>query len=90
MTGGMDLLTTVAEAGGITGVVAVVILVIVRMIQRKGCTCKLYGCTGHPLVDIDCEEGAATKRYLPKISRDSVLQTVPETATFDVDVSKRT
>lgn len=60
------LLTTLGEAGGIMSMLAIVIGLLIRMIKRNGCTCKFYNCSGGPLVEVDCEEGAPGKRYLPK------------------------
>jgi len=41
---------------------------LIRMIKKKGCTFRLNSCRGEPVVEVDCEEGAPTKRYLPKDS----------------------
>ena len=62
------MLTTLGEAGGISAMVMMLLVGIVKVIQKKGCTCKLYTCSGTVCADVDCEEGAATKRYLPKPS----------------------
>tara|TARA_Y100000004_G_scaffold178815_1_gene221749 strand:+ start:390 stop:707 length:318 start_codon:yes stop_codon:yes gene_type:complete len=63
---GIDLLTKLGEAGGITTMVGGVIMLILKMIKKNGCTFRCYGCTGKPLMEVDCEEGSATKRYFPK------------------------
>jgi hypothetical protein len=63
---GYALLTTLGEAGGIAGIVAVVFGLLIRMMKKNGCTCKFYNCNGGPLLDVDCEEGAPGERYLPK------------------------
>ena len=59
------MLTTLGEAGGITGLVALSIAIIVRMIKKRGCTCKLNNCSGESIVEVDCEDGAPNRRYLP-------------------------
>ena len=67
MTGaGIDMLTTLGEVGGITGVVSMALGFIFHMVKKRGCTCKLGPCC-----NIDCEEGAPGKRYLPKQSSPS-------------------
>ena len=58
-----DMLVTLGEAGGITGLVAIVFMLIVRTIKKRGCTCKLYGCAGQPVAEIDCHQD---KRYVPR------------------------
>jgi hypothetical protein len=63
---GVEVLTVLAEAGGISGIIALVLALLIRMVKRNGCTCKFHNCAGGPLVEIDCEEGAPGKRYLPK------------------------
>ena len=71
MSDGMGLLTTLGEAGGITGMVALVLGLLIRMVKKNGCTLKCYWCTGKPAVEVDCEEGAATKRYAIKEAEDT-------------------
>ena len=66
MTDGTGLLMTLAEAGGISGMVLMVIGALLKMIKQNGCTCKFYNCSGGPLLEVDCEEGAPGKRYKPK------------------------
>lgn len=63
-----EMLMTLGEAGGITGMITAVMALLIRMIKKKGCTFRLNGCRGEPVVEVDCEEGAPTKRYLPKDS----------------------
>ena len=65
---GIDLLTTLGEAGGLAGIVGALIAVVIRLIKRNGCTCKLYNCSGQPLAEVDCEKGAPTKRFFGKDS----------------------
>jgi hypothetical protein len=71
---GFAVLTTLGEAGGIAGIVAVVFGLLIRMIKKNGCTCKFYNCSGGPMVEVDCEEGAPGKRYLPKEVTPSTTQ----------------
>ena len=59
----MDLLTTLGEAGGIAGIIGALFAVVIRLIKRNGCTCKMYNCSGAPLAEVDCEKGAPGKRY---------------------------
>jgi len=47
------LMTTLGEAGGITGMVAVVLGLLIRMIKKNGCTCKLNNFSGQPLLVVD-------------------------------------
>ena len=63
-----EMLMTLGEAGGITGMITAVLALLIRMIKKKGCTFRMNSCTGKPVVEVDCEEGAPTKRYLPKDS----------------------
>ena len=63
---GIDLLTTLGEAGGIAGIIGALIAVVIRLIKKNGCTCKLYTCSGEPLAEVDCEKGAPGKRYFGK------------------------
>ena len=52
------MLTTLAEAGGIAGMIGVVLLAAIRLIQRNGCTFRLWSCSGaHPVLEMDCEQG---------------------------------
>jgi len=60
---GLQLLTKLGEAGGITGMIALVLVVIIRLIQKNGCTFKCYNCNGKPMLDLDCEEGTAAPRF---------------------------
>jgi len=75
---GMQVLTTLAEAGGIAGMIALVAGLLIRMVKKKGCTWRCYTCAGTPLMEIDCEEGAPAKRYRPK-------QSSPSTSTESVE-----
>ena len=67
---GVDLLTTLGEAGGIAGIIGALIAVVIRLIKRNGCTCKLYTCSGEPLAEVDCEKGAPGTRYFGRGSVD--------------------
>lgn len=60
---GVQLLTKLGEAGGITGMVALVLVVVIRLIQKNGCTFKCYNCSGKPMIDLDCEEGTSVPRF---------------------------
>ena len=62
---GLHILTTLGEAGGVIGMIGGVVGLLIRLIKRNGCTMRCYHCNGNPAVEIDCEEGAATKRYKP-------------------------
>lgn len=63
---GYEILTTLGEAGGIIGMLTAVITVVVRMIRRNGCTCRVYNCAGSPLLEVDCEKGAPAQRFVVK------------------------
>ena len=63
---GLSILKTVGEAGGISGIIAIVLMMLIKVAKKNGCTLRCYGCSGKPVVEVDCEEGAATERYLPK------------------------
>ena len=80
------LMTTLGEAGGITGMVAIVLGLLIRMIKKNGCTCKLNSFSGQPLLVVDCEEGAPNKRYLPKEATPQSTPTPSEQ--LEVEVSK--
>ena len=69
-----QMLMSLGEAGGITGMIAAVLALLIKMIKKKGCTCKINNCSGQPVLEVDCEEGAPNKRYLPK--QESVACTV--------------
>lgn len=64
---GYAVLTTLGEAGGIASIVAVILGVLIKMMKKNGCTCKCYNCNGDAILEMDCEEGAPGKRYLPKL-----------------------
>ena len=59
----MSIFIGIAEAGGVSGVVAITIAMLIRLVKRNGCTCKFYNCAGRPCVEVDCEEGAPTERF---------------------------
>ena len=73
---GYEILTTLGEAGGIIGMLTAVLTVVVRMIRRNGCTCRVYNCAGSPLLEVDCEKGAPAQRYMVK---DESAPSVPST-----------
>ena len=52
----------------LTMIVLVVLGSVIKLIQRNGCTAKMYNCSGKPLVEVDCEKGAPTERFNPKDS----------------------
>lgn len=60
---GMDILTTVCEAGGIVTVIGLILALLIRLMKRNGCTLKCYHFNGKPFIELDCEQGAATRRY---------------------------
>lgn len=62
----MQLLTKLGEAGGITGMVALVLVILIRLIQKNGCTLKCYNCSGQTVCELDCEEGAPSERFNKK------------------------
>ena len=55
--------STLLDAAGISGLVGITVLGIVRMIKKNGCTIKCYHCNGNACTDVDCEQGAPTQRY---------------------------
>ena len=65
MSEGDEMLKTIGEAGGIGVIVLVVLGSVIKLIQRNGCTAKMYNCSGKPLVEVDCEKGAPTERFKP-------------------------
>ena len=71
MADGMHVLSTLAEAGGISAIVAGAIMVLVRTVRKNGCTCRVFNCRGDMMGEIDCEKGAPTKRYSPKDGSES-------------------
>ena len=75
---GLAILTTIGEVGGVTGVVALTIAILIRCIKKNGCTCRLYTCTGQTLAEVDCEEGAPTERYTPHAPSDQVMERMEE------------
>ena len=60
-----QFLVTLGEAGGITGMIAGVLFMLIRLIKKNGCTFKCNSCQGKPIVEVDCEEGAPTARHFP-------------------------
>ena len=74
---GMQLLTKLGEAGGITGMVALVLVMLIRLIQKNGCTFKCYSCSGQTVVELDCEEGAPSEHFNKK----GVVKTPKQTST---------
>jgi|TARA_X000000368_G_scaffold417118_1_gene412626 hypothetical protein len=54
----MELLTTLGEVGGITGMMLAVLMFVVRMIKKNGCSVKCYNCNGQPLAEVDIEDAA--------------------------------
>ena len=56
------------EAGSITAVVGGVLFMIIKLIKRNGCTCKLNSCKGEELLVMDCEEGAPSTRHRAPIA----------------------
>ena len=63
---GMRILTTLGEAGGITGLVTTVIGLLIYLVKKNGCTSRCYNCSGQPVMVVDCEDGAPGRRYRPK------------------------
>lgn len=63
MDPGMELLTTLGEVGGITGMMLAVAMFVARMMKRNGCTMKCYNCSGQPLAEVDIEEAATTSDH---------------------------
>lgn len=63
---GEHALYQLGVGGGVTGMVGAVLFMVIKLIKKKGCTCKLYNCSGNELMEIDCEEGAPAARYKPK------------------------
>ena len=55
----MDILTTVCEAGGIVGVIGLVLALLIKMMKRNGCTLRCFHCNGKPFIELDCEQGSA-------------------------------
>lgn len=79
---GIAMLTTLGEAGGITGLVAIALAMLVRMIKKRGCTCKINNCSGGSVVEVDCEEGAPNERFVPpareRVTRASAVVEPPD------------
>ena len=84
---GYEILTTLGEAGGIIGMLTAVITVVVRMIRRNGCTCRVYNCAGSPLLEVDCEKGAPGQRYIVKEQPEA--PSVPSTTTDTSESSSK-
>ena len=59
MDPGMELLTTLGEVGGITGMMLAVVAFAIRLAKKNGCRMKCYNCNGQPLAEVDVEEGGA-------------------------------
>jgi len=59
----LQLLTTLGEATGITGLVAATIALLLKMIRKNSCTCSVFSCSGSQLFLLDCEKGAPGKRH---------------------------
>lgn len=66
-----SMLTKLGEAGGITALVAFVLVLVIRLIQKNGCTFKCYNCSGQTVMEVDCEEGAPSKRFTLKSATSS-------------------
>ena len=58
-----NIITTLSEGAGITAMIGSVLVVVIKMIKKNGCTFKCYNCSGQPVAEIDCEEGAPTQRH---------------------------
>jgi len=78
------LLTTLGEAGGISGMVGMILYVLIKTIKQKGCTFKCHNCSGQPIVEVDCEEGAPSARYFPRPWRRSTAQQAETSKTDEV------
>ena len=72
------------EAGSITAVVGGVLFMIIKLIKRNGCTCRLNSCKGEEILVMDCEEGAPSTRHRapiavtirePKVVKESPVKT---------------
>ena len=81
---GMDILTTVCEAGGIVGVIGLVLALLIKMMKRNGCTLRCFHCNGKPFIELDCEQGSAQKRYLPGGSPEGS----PSDSSIELDLSE--
>lgn len=79
----LSLLTTLGEAGGISGMIGMILFILIKTIKQKGCTFKCHSCTGQPIVEVDCEEGAPSARYFPRSLRKSNSPPVEKTESAD-------
>lgn len=86
MSDGFEVLTTLGEAGGILGMVSIVLALLIKMIKTNGCTLKCYNCNGKPLAEIDCEQGSASRRYLPKSQTPTESDTTEDTHVKPSDI----
>ena len=86
---GYEILATLGEAGGIIGMLTAVVGVIVRMIRRNGCTCRVYNCSGAPLLEVDCEKGAPAKRYVVEQPPTPTETTETTDSTSSTDTSSK-
>jgi len=80
MDPGMDLLTTLGEVGGITGMMLAAVLFVVRVLRRNRCAMKCYSCSGQPLAVLDVEEAAAEP---PAASKPPTAATAPHHIEID-------
>ena len=65
------LLTTLAEAGGITGMITLMIAMLIRLIKKNGCTLRCNNCSGTTIAEVDCEKGSAQQRYFEKAQQNA-------------------
>jgi len=61
----ISALIVTCEAGGVSAVVGGIIYMLIRLIKRNGCTCRVNTCKGEELMVMDCEEGAPAPRHRP-------------------------
>ena len=85
----VGMLTTLGEVGGVAGIVAVSVGLVLRLIKKNGCTCKLYSLQGKTLAEVDCEKGAPSQRYLPKTEDPSKRSGVELSAVSSVSELER-
>ena len=56
-------LVTVGEGGSIAAIAGGLLFMLIKMLKKNGCTCKIKSCKGEELVVVDCEEGAPAPRH---------------------------
>lgn len=58
------------------------------MIKKNGCTCKINSCNGTTIAEVDCEKGAPTKRYLPKLPTPAPSEPETDSDTIELGMQR--